>query len=52
MELYSLNCRKKNRKYKSKAGLYLYIRIIPLSKCIVCDSKKPRFIKKQEAIIK
>ena len=43
--LYCLKCKKKNAKVaKAKNGI-----IMLLSKCAVCDSKKTKFIKQQEA---
>ena len=49
MLLYCFNCRKnteiKNSKVlKTKSG-----RIMLLSKCALCDSKKSKFVKEQEA---
>ena len=41
---YCLKCRKNTKVARSKNG-----RILLLSKCAVCDSKKSKFIKHQEA---
>ena len=40
---YCLNCRKNTKVTMTKNG-----RIMLLSKCVVCDSKKSKFIKQQE----
>ena len=46
---YCLKCRKKNRHHKPECNKCKNT-IMVLSKCIVGDSKKLRFIKEQEAI--
>ena len=46
---YCLKCRKKTESKNSKVGRTKNGRIMFLSKCAVCDSKKSKFIKEQEA---
>ena len=49
MLFYSLKCRKRTEGKNSKVATTNNGRIMSLSKCAVCDSKKSRFIKEQEA---
>ena len=56
MLTYCLKCRKKTEsknlrvaKKKKKKKKKKKVKLILLSKCGVCDSKKSRFVKKQEA---
>ena len=44
-----LSCRKNTNSKNSKAAKTKNGKIILLSKCAVCDSKKSKFIKEQEA---
>ena len=44
-----LKCRKNTESKNPKVARTKNRRIMLLSKCEVCDSKKPRFIKEQEA---
>ena len=46
---YCLRCRKNTKKKKSKVTKRKNGRIMVLSKCAVCDSKKSKFTKEQEA---
>ena len=49
MLLYCLKCRKNKKSKNPKLALTKNGRIMLLSKCPVCDSKKSKFIKQQEA---
>ena len=49
MKSYCLRCRKDNEKINSKVSKTSNNRTMVLSKCPICDSKKSRFIKNQEA---
>ena len=49
MSSYCLKCRKNTESKSPKAAKTKNGRIIILSKCAVCDSKKSKYIKKQEA---
>ena len=46
---YSLKCRKNTESKTPKVARTKNGRIMLLSKCAVCDSKKSKFIKQQEA---
>ena len=46
---YCLKCRKNTESKSSKFARTKNRRMILLSKCEVCDSKKSKFIKQQEA---
>ena len=46
---YCLKCRKKTKSKNSKVGRTNKLKLMFLSKCAGCDSKKSRFIKEQEA---
>ena len=50
MLLYCLKCRKNTESKNSKVARTKNGRIILLSKCSMCDSKKSKFIQEQEAI--
>ena len=47
--LYCLNCRKNIKSKDSEAAKTNKVKLLPLLKCIVRNSKKSSFIKKQEA---
>ena len=49
MKLYCLKCRKDTENINSKVSKTSNNRIMVLSKCAICGSKKSRFIKNQEA---
>ena len=49
MKLYCLKCRKDTENINSKVSKTSNNRIMVLSKCVICGSKKSRFIKNQEA---
>ena len=49
MLMYCFKCRKNIKSKNSKVVRTKNGRIMPLSKCAVCDSKKFKFIKEQEA---
>ena len=49
MLLHCLKCRKNTESKNAKVARTKNGRIILLSKCAVCDSKKSKFIKQQEA---
>ena len=49
MKSYCLNCEKQTKNINSQISNASNGRIMILSKCAICDSKKSRFIKKQEA---
>ena len=46
---YCLKCRKKCRTKNPKVVKTKYGRIMTLSKCAVCNSKKSKFLKEQQA---
>ena len=46
---YCLKCRKNTERKNPKVAKTKNGRIMLLSKCAVCDNKKPKFIKQQEA---
>ena len=48
---YCLKCRKNTESKNRKAARTKNVRIMLLSKCAVCDSKKSKFIKQQEASV-
>ena len=50
MFLYCLKRRKNTESKNSKVARVKYGRIMLLSKCVVCDSEKSKFIKEQESI--
>ena len=49
MKSYCLKCRKNTENINQRVSKTSYGRTMVLSKCTICDSKKPRFIKNQEA---
>ena len=49
MESYCLKCRKNTENINPKVSKTSNGRTMVLSKCAICDSKKSRFIKNQEA---
>ena len=49
MLMYCFKCRKNTKSKNPKVVRTKNGRIMPLSKCAVCDSKKFKFIKEQEA---
>ena len=49
MKSYCLKCRKDTKNVNSKVSKTSNNRIMVLSKCAICGSKKSRFIKNQEA---
>ena len=49
MSLYCLKCRKNTASKNPKVVRTKNGRIMLLSKCEVCNNKKPKFIKEQEA---
>ena len=49
MLLYCLKCRKNTESKNPKVAKTKKGRIVPLSKYTVCDSKKSKFIREQEA---
>ena len=49
MESYCLKCKKHTKNINPQISNTSIGRIMILSKCSICDSKKSRFIKKQEA---
>ena len=49
MELYCLKCRKNTENIDPKVSASSNGRVMILSKCAICGSKKSRFIKNQEA---
>ena len=49
MESYCLKCRKNTENINSKVSASSNGRVMILSKCAICGSKKSRFIKNQEA---
>ena len=48
MESYCLKCKKHTKNINPQISNTSIDRIMILSKCAICDSKKSRFIKKQE----
>ena len=49
MESYCLKCKKNTENIDPKVSSASNGRVMILSKCAICDSKKSRFIKHQEA---
>ena len=49
MKSYCLNCRKDTENINPRVSKTINGRTMVLSKCAICDSKKSRFIKNQEA---
>ena len=49
MKTYCLNCRKDTKNIDPKISSTSNGKAIILSKCAICDSKKPRFIRNHEA---
>ena len=49
LSYYCLKCRKNTKSKNPKVARTKNVRIMLLSKCAVCDSKKSKFIKEQEA---
>ena len=49
MKSYCLKCRKNNENINPKVSKTGDNRIMVLSKCAICDSKKSRFMKNQQA---
>ena len=48
MSSYCLKCRKNTESKNPKGSRTKNARMMLLSKCVVCDSKKSKFIKQQE----
>ena len=49
MNSYCLNCRKNTENKNPRVSKTSYDKTMLLSKCAICDPKKSRFIKNQEA---
>ena len=49
MKSYCLNCRKNTENINPRVSKTTNGRTMVLSKCAICDSKKSRFVKNQEA---
>ena len=49
MKSYSLKCRKNTENINPRLSKTSNGRTMVLSKCVICDSKKSRFVKNQEA---
>ena len=49
MELYCLKCKKYTKNINPQVSSTSNGKIMILSKCAICNSKKSKFIKKQEA---
>ena len=49
MKSYCLRCKKDTENINSRVSKTSNGRIVLLSNCVICDSKKSRFIKNQEA---
>ena len=49
MEFYCLNCKKYTKNINPQVSSTSNGKMMILSKCAICSSKKSRFIKKQEA---
>ena len=49
MNSYCLSCKKDTKNIDPKEVKTKNIRLMMLSKCSVCNNKKPKFIKEQEA---
>ena len=49
MESYCLKCKKYTKKINPQVSNISNRKLMILSKCAICNSKKSRFIKKQEA---
>ena len=49
MELYCLNCKKYTKNINPQVSSTSNGKMMILSKCAICSSKKSRFIKKQDA---
>ena len=49
MESYCLKCKKQTKNINPQVSSTSNDKSMILSKCAICDSKKSRFIKKQEA---
>ena len=49
MELYYLNCKKYTKNINPQVSSTSNGKMMILSKCAICSSKKSRFIKKQDA---
>ena len=49
MESYCLKCKRNTENIGPKDSASSNGRVMILSKCTICDSKKPRFIKNKEA---
>ena len=49
MSSYCLKCGEKTKSIILRVSKAINVRVIILSKCVVCGDKKSKFIKKQEA---
>ena len=49
MESYCLKCKKHSKNIDPKVSSTSNGRLMILPKCTICNSKKPKFIKKQDA---
>ena len=49
MNSYCLSCKKDIENFNPKIARTKNNRLVMLSKCAICNNKKPRFIKEQEA---
>ena len=49
MQSYCLKCKKDTKNIDPKVSASINDRVMILSKCAICGSKKPRFIKNQGA---
>ena len=49
MELYCLKCKKYTKNINPQVSSTSYGKLMILSKCPICGSKKSKFIKKQQA---
>ena len=49
MKWYCLKCRKNTENINPRVSKISNGRAMVLSKCVICDSKKSRFVKNQEA---
>ena len=49
MKSYSLKCRKNTENINPRVSKTSNGRTMVLSKCVICDSKKSRFVENQEA---
>ena len=49
MESYCLKCRKYTKNIKPQISSTSNVKLMILSRCAICNSRKSKFIKKQEA---